>query len=306
MSLFYAAVCGIMLGPLAEVPATLADIYQTQYQCQPEQIEHYTGDVIAPQDLSSYFPATSSWWPIYTQDQVGGASYRAMIEAGIKPGVIMPEKSFELVMPMTLLKFKRAMHDGAIPVMPMSHNNPNAYSARTTFATALGLSPLLTLVEDGWSDNMLALHAGSYLMDHRALTRYQGLPLPARENHMANSYFYYTNTQPANGGGYTVLINPSATMAKQASTIQYPHLGMSWSYADTAFSNSTHGLDTNLYGLVLTTGTLLAVPVGLIFAHPVPDLLSLLGASISWASLCIGALLLILLAIAALRRLRLK
>ncbi len=303
MSLVLLAVCGITLGPLPEAPPVLASFYSEQYGCTPEVRADFSGDPVARVDLPSFFPAEHAWWPVFTEDQISSPGYRHLIDAGIKPGIMLPENSLDLLSPATFMRYRQAMRDGAVPVQAMSHASPDAYGAKATFAAAMGVRPLAALVTDGWSDNLLAQAPGSYLIDHRATAGYNGLPLPPRDNRLGDSHFYYANARAAHGGGYSIIINPVITDASVPG-IRYPELGISWRYSDTTYQSTLDGLDTSLQGHLLAVGTLFSVPVGLIFARPMPDILSLIGTSVSWISVVIGGCLLLLLAIAALHRLR--
>lgn len=303
MSLSLISICGIILSPLTEPATSLSSLYESHYGCTPEIIEKYDGDLVKPKNLTSYFPSKKTLWPIFTEEQIESQEYNKLIKTGVKPGIILPADSLSLLEPSKYFLYRNAMKNGAIPVLTMSTNNPKGYAARATFASAIGVRPLAALVEDGWSENLLALPVGSYLVDHRQTTENRSLPLPPRENQIGSSYFYFTDKSSALGGGYSIIINPSSTEILK-SDIQYPKLGISWDYGDSVYKSSLEGLETSFKGHLMAVVTLISVPIGLFFSRPWPDILVLLGTSLSWGSIFIGGSLMLLLSIAAVRRLR--
>jgi|GEM_PF-142733 len=298
-------VCQLAVGPIPYAPPVMMQIYQAQYAC-PVRTQMADSDkkAMSPMDVASYFPSPSAWWPVFTMDHLRDPVYRALIEQGIKPGLILPQKTADLVTPKIILQVRRAIHDGAIPILIMPHNKPNSLNAKATFVSAMGFRPLAVLVKGGWSDNLPALLAGSYLIDYSDRPGDGELPLPARENLFRQSFYYYAAHTPAQGGGYSIVINPGSDMLAQGSQIRYPHLGVSWRYGDATYTSTLDGLDTSVQGRLIEFGTLLSVPVGTLFSYHLPDILDLAGSVISWTSLLIGGVLLLLLIIAIVLRWR--
>jgi hypothetical protein len=167
MNLVYIVICGVTLGPLPPVPPTLERLYQQQYGCAPQHTQHPTDHPIAKENAGALFPALDSAWPIFTKEQIGGAIYLETLERGIKPGILLPNDQWEILRPSLYYRYKTAIQDGAIPVLEFQSATPSAFSAKASYAAAIGLSPLAALVTDGWSENALFLRAGTYLMDHR-------------------------------------------------------------------------------------------------------------------------------------------
>jgi hypothetical protein len=101
-----------------------------------------------------------------------------------------------------------------------------------------------------------------------------------------DAYLYYASSNPAPGGGFSVVINPS--VAPKANEVKYPKLGMTWEFADHIYVSTPAGLKTGFLGYLTATALLFAVPTGLIFARPMPDILVLAGSALSWISFLIG------------------
>ncbi|SHE39565.1 hypothetical protein SAMN02745117_00230 [Lampropedia hyalina DSM 16112] len=335
MILTHILLCSLILEPAPAPQPLLVQLYVQEYGCHPlrglpdkvpaldaPEQEPSDGDgtaaplpgrvaklevaqaVVAMRDIGSYFPAEQRWWPLFTDRQAAQPIYRQMLGAGVKPGVLLPENPLEILKPSTYRFYYQAVQEGAIVVQPMRNHQFDHFAARASFASALGLRPLAALVVDGWSDNLLAAGKGAYLIDHRGSSGYGGLPVPARQHEVQGRYIYHASDTLPHGGGFAVVIDPQYWPDGGVGRVDYPELGLSWEYLNSDFHSRLEGLETSPMGHVLAMATLLSVPVGLFFATPWPNVLQWVGTSISWVSLVIGAGLLLLLILAALRRLR--
>lgn len=314
MMLTHVLLCSLLVGPVTQPSPLLANLYEQQYGCRPTPATAEPGVLaelakddlspVASEQVGSFFPAAPRWWPLFTNAQIGNAGYLKMQEQGIVPGVLLPENPLALLAPKNYLKYRQAAKDGAVMVQVLHTAHMSEFAAHASFATALGLRPLAALVVDGWSDYIPSAGNGAFLVDHRASAGYQGLPVPARINQLDGRFFYYANDVLPVGGGLSVLIDPPEAMSHAVANVDYPQLGLTWRYAGADFQSDQDGLHTSIAGYVLAMLTLFAVPVGVFYAAPWPDVLQLLGTSISWFWLFVGACLLALLILAALRRLR--
>ena len=288
-------ICGMLIATANFPDATLQQFYQQYYHCEikPTTLKD-SSQAQSPHAITRLFPQPPSWWPIFTADQLSSDSFKHMIQHGIKPGVILPDKYFSVL---DYIKIKEAVNQGAIPVVLYQIKHPKYFAAKATLSTALGLRPLAAFVETGWDENMIAQPAGSYIIqsDHS-----KSLNIPARQIQHHQHYFYQATIDPSQDEGYQVLINPPVDLPLEH--IQYPQLGISWKFNQINYQSTPEHVKTSLAGYVLIAASIVILPLDYIFSFSYPSLLSSFGSSISWVSLVLGGFLLLLLIISIIRR----
>ncbi|MGM7339870.1 hypothetical protein ACOI3M_08295, partial [Acinetobacter baumannii] len=102
--------------------------------------------------------------------------------------------------------------------------------------------------------------------------------------------------------GYEIIINPPADLP--LSNIRYPQLGISWNFNNIDYESTPEHVSTNLIGYIFIILSIVVVPLDLILTTTYPDLLGTFGSYISWISLVVGAILLLLLISSIIRRVR--
>lgn len=290
-------VCGLILMTQTAPDVTLQQFYQKYYQCnidvdaQPNQTPWPSS-----QDISMFFPEPREWWPIFTVDQLNSPSYKRIIKQGIKPGILLPNEYFKFT---TYWKVKNAVYDGAIPVALFESDHPYYFGAKATFSTAIGLRPLAALLKTGWDPNLNTVPAGTYIIQSQ---NNNTLPLPTREIQSNQHYFYHAQEKSEYGNGYQVIINPSADI--DLNNIRYPHLGVSWNFNHILYTSTPIEIQTSFLGYLFIFGSIVVIPLDIILGSHYPDLLSTFGSSISWISLLLGGVLLLILVISIIRRIR--
>ncbi|HAV5777833.1 TPA: hypothetical protein JI165_06600, partial [Acinetobacter baumannii] len=88
------------------------------------------------------------------------------------------------------------------------------------------------------------------------------------------------------------------------SNIRYPQLGISWNFNNIDYESTPEHISTNLIGYIFIVLSIVVVPLDLILTTTYPDLLGTFGSYISWISLVVGAILLLLLISSIIRRVR--
>lgn len=292
-------ICGLLVTSATFPDATLQQFYQQYYHCSIEHaVQHTTTPAKSFQSITELFPQPATWWPVFTADQVESASFKRLIETGVKPGIILPNEYFSAI---RYYKIKKAVNEGAIPIAYYEMQHSKYFAAKATFSTAIGLRPLAALIENGWDENLISQPAGSYIIQTDSINE---LPIPARKIQHHQHFFYQAITDASQTSGYQVVINPPADMP--INNIEYPHLGISWEINRIRYTSTTEGVETNLFGYLLIALSTVVIPLDYIYSAHYPSLLSTFGSSISWISLLLGGGLLLILVISIIRRRRIN
>jgi len=268
-------ICGIIIASSQYPDATLQQFYRQYYHCEIKA-EQNKKEVQRTDDLSMFFPYQDTWWPVFTIDQISSDSFQQLIHKGIKPGIILPDEVFGF--PHYFL-LKEAVSQGAIPIALYKSEQPQYFAAKATFSTAIGLRPMAAFVSTGWDENLISQLTGSYIIQFNP----SQLPLPSREILQGQHLFYSAKSFNGHISGYEIIVNPPADLP--TTNIRYPQLGISWKYIFI-------GLST------------VVVPLDLILTSNYPNLLGTFGSYVSWFSLVVGLILLLLLISSIIRRVR--
>lgn len=293
-------ICGAFLVSVQHFPdPTLQKIYKQEYGCSFE-IQPASPDeklsIHRTREIHVFFPSQSTWWPLYSYDQINSTSFNRMLENGIKPGIIIPS-TVNWAYYRTL---KSAVQRGAVPVLEYRLEDPDYFSSEATLATAFGLRPVAAYVPDGWDANLLIQPKGTYLIQH---TRGIGqLPLPAREIKFNQLTLYATTTKDHLIVGKQIILNPADTVPLH--NIQTPEFGLSWRFNGIDFKSDYEQIHTSPAGYGLLIASFVLLPMDLILNTRYPSILSTLGSSISWVSLLLGIGLFVLLSISIIRTVR--
>jgi len=292
-------ICGMLISASHFPDATLQSFYQQYYHCQIERSAYETSTQIqSASSVSQLFPQTSTWWPIFTVDQLQSASFKNLIQNDIKPGIILPNEYFSIV---DYYKIKKAVSQGAIPIAVYQMKYSKYFAAKATFSTAIGLRPLAAIVETGWDENLIAQPAGNYIIQSDDSNE---LNVPARMIQHRQQYFYQATTDVTQNSGYQIIVNPPVDIS--LNHIAYPHLGISWKLNHINYQSTTDGVETNIIGYIMMAISTVIIPLDYILSAPYPSLLSTFGSSISWISLLLGCGLLLILIISIIRRRRIN
>ncbi|OEC89747.1 hypothetical protein [Acinetobacter sp. YK3] len=292
-------ICGLLVSTANFPDTTIREFYQQYYHCsiQPAQ-NQVASQTELPRNIAALFPQPSTWWPVFTSDQLESESFKRLIDKGIKPGVILPNEYFSAI---KYYKIKKAVDEGAIPVAFYQMQHSKYFAAKATFSTALGLRPLAALIETGWDENLISQPAGSYIIQSDSPNE---LRIPARKIQHHQHYFYQAIKDPSQASGYQVVINPPADMP--VNNIEYPHLGISWDINNIQYTSTADGVETNIFGYLLIALSTVVIPLDYVYSAQYPSLLSTFGSSISWISLLLGGGLLLILIISIIRRRRIN
>ncbi|MCH7336910.1 hypothetical protein [Acinetobacter sp. NIPH 2699] len=292
-------ICGLLIATEHFPDTTLQQFYQQYYHCtiQPAKTD-LRSQIQSPQAVTQLFSYPETWWPIFTADQLQSDSFKQLIEKGVKPGVILPDNYFSLI---EYYQIKKAVNAGAIPIALFQMHHSKYFASKATFSTALGLRPLAALIETGWDENLIAQPAGNYIIQSDDRNH---LSIPARKIQHHQHYFYQASTDSSQTSGYQVLINPPIDMP--VTNIEYPQLGISWNLNKIKYTSTTTGVETNIFGYLMIVMSTIVIPLDYLLTSHFPSLLSSFGSSISWISLLLGGILLLLLNIAIIRRRRIN
>lgn len=299
MSLYINA-CNIFIASLQQLPdPTLQQIYQQTLNCSITQV-HTTTSVnlpsIAVSQINNFFPHEIYWWPVYTTDEINSKSFRRVISSGIKPGIILSNEHLSFKQ---YQKAKYAVLQGAIPVLEYAPQYTASFSNKAMFYTALGLRPLAAYIPTGWNPNVLSRPKGTYIFQN---TKKNEFPLPTREIFFQGHNLYAAQASSYNLTGTQIVINPPDDMP--LNNIIYPKFNISWQFHGVAFTSTQHGIDTSFLGYILIPLSLLSIPIDVIVNSRYPNILTSLGTSISWISLLLGLVLLVVLIISIIKRAR--
>ncbi|PVZ85243.1 hypothetical protein C9426_20395 [Serratia sp. S1B] len=279
--------CSLLINTSHVPDVMLKQFYQQYYQCPIVQLAQPTRKPdIAPEQVSMLFPAQSYWWPVFTIDQIGSASFQRVLHQKIRPGVLVSYTGFS---PLTYWKVKQAVDQGAIPLFEFSTERPAAFSSHAVIASAMGIRPLGVYSTSGWTPMLLALPKGLYVIEAQP----QQLPLPSREIQFGNHYFYNANQYSGQNIGMNVIVNPPKNIV--LSNVRYPKLGIAWNFHGVDFESTPEGLETSIWGYTLLLASVSIVPLYLLLSIEFPEILGFFGTSASWLSLVLGLLLILLL-----------
>ena len=292
-------ICGMLIATPHFPDATLQEFYQQYYHCQ---IERSSADastqVQSASAVPQLFPQTSTWWPIFTVDQLQSESFRNLIEHGVKPGIILPNEYFSVL---NYYKIKKAVNEGAIPIAVYQMKHSKYFAAKATFSTAIGLRPLAAIIQTGWDENIIAQPAGNYIIQPKNPNE---LNIPARVIQHHQHYFYQATTDISQNAGYQIIVNPPIDLPLDH--IRYPHFGISWTLNNIDYRSTPDQVETNIFGYAMIAMSTVIIPLDYILSTRYPSLLSTFGSSISWISLLLGCTLLLSLIISIFRRRRIN
>ncbi|WP_373358675.1 hypothetical protein ACEN3H_04885 [Acinetobacter lactucae] len=287
-------ICGIIIASSQYPDATLQQFYRQYYHCEIKAEQTKT-EVQSTDDLSMFFPYQDTWWPVFTIDQISSDSFQQLIHKGIKPGIILPDEVFSFSHYFLL---KEAVSQGAIPIALFKPEQPQYFAAKATFSTAIGLRPLAAFVSKGWDENLISQPAGSYLIQFNP----SQLPLPSREIKQKQHLFYSVKSFNGHISGYEIIVNPPTDLS--VTNIRYPQLGISWRFNKINYVSTPKEVETSLIGYIFIALSTVVVPLDLILTSNYPNLLGTFGSYISWFSLVVGLILLLLLISSIIRRVR--
>ena len=287
-------ICGIIIASSQYPDGTLQQFYRQYYHCEITS-EVTKNEVQSINDLSMFFPYQDTWWPVFTIDQISSDSFQQLIHKGIKPGIILPDEVFGF--PHYFL-LKEAVSQGAIPIVLFKPEQPQYFAAKATFSTAIGLRPLAAFVTSGWDENLVAQSPGSYILQLNP----SKLPLPSREVRQNHHLFYSAKSFNGHISGYEIIINPPSDLPLK--NIRYPQLGISWKFNNINYVSTPEHVKTSFIGYIFIGLSTVVVPLDLILTSTYPDLLGTFGSYISWISLVIGLILLLLLISSIIRRVK--
>jgi len=287
-------ICGIIIASSQYPDTTLQQFYRQYYHCEITS-EVTKDEVQSSDDLSMFFPYQDTWWPVFTIDQISSDSFQQLIHKGVKPGIILPDEVFGF--PHYFL-LKEAVSQGAIPIVLFKPEQPQYFAAKATFSTAIGLRPLAAFVSTGWDENLVAQSSGSYIVQLNP----SKLPLPSREVRRNHHLFYSAKSFNGHISGYEIIINPPTDLP--TTNIRYPQLGISWKFNNINYISTTEHVNTSFLGYIFIGLSTVVVPLDLILTSTYPDLLGTFGSYISWISLVIGLILLLLLISSIIRRVK--
>lgn len=157
---------------------------------------------------------------------------------------------------------------------------------------------MAAFVNTGWDENLISQPAGSYIIQLNSAN----LPIPSREIKQGKHLFYSAKNFNGHVSGYEIIINPSTDLP--LSNIRYPQLGISWKFNNIDYVSTPEHVRTNLIGYIFIGLSVVVVPLDLILTTTYPDLLGTFGSYISWISLVVGLILLLLLISSIIRRVR--
>lgn len=299
MSLYINA-CNIFIASLHQLPdPTLQQIYQQTLNCSITRVHATTSanlPSIAASQINNFFPNEIYWWPLYTTDEINSKSFQRVISSGIKPGIILSNEHLSFKQ---YQKAKYAVLKGAIPILEYDPQHADSFSAQAMFYTALGLRPLAAYIPTGWNPNVLNHPKGTYIFQN---TEKNEFPLPTREIFFQDHTLYAAQASSYNLTGTQIVINPPDDIPLD--NIIYPKFDISWQFHGVAFTSTPHGIDTSLLGYIIIPLSLLSIPIDVIVNSRYPDILTSLGTSISWISLLLGLVLIVVLIISTIKRAR--
>ncbi|MCE5995752.1 hypothetical protein [Acinetobacter nosocomialis] len=287
-------ICGIVIASSQYPDATLQQFYRQYYHCEIKA-EQIKSEVQSSNDLSMFFPYQDTWWPVFTLDQISSESFQKFVHNGIRPGIILPDEVFGF--PHFFL-LKEAVSQGAIPIVLFKTEQPQYFAAKATFSTAIGLRPMAAFVSTGWDENLISQPAGSYIVQLNS----SAVPLPSREIRQGQHLFYSAKVFNGHVSGYEIIINPPADLP--LSNIRYPQLGISWKFNNIDYASTPEHVNTSLVGYIFIGLSVVVVPLDLILTTTYPDLLGTFGSYLSWISLVVGLILLLVLISSIIRRVR--
>lgn len=299
MSLYINA-CNIFIVAVQQLPdPALQEIYQKSLNCPITQIQSGISPNLPTfpiNQINNFFPHEIQWWPLYTSDEINSKSFKRMLAHGIKPGIILSNQHLSLKQ---YQQEKYAVLQGAIPVLEYNPQYPNYFNSKALFYTALGLRPLAAYISTGWNPNILSHGNGTYIFKN---TDTHQLPLPTRTISFKNQTFYAAQLNPHTLTGTQIIINPPNNIP--LNNIIYPQLKISWQFHGVTFTSTKDGIETSFLGHILIPLSLLAIPIDVILNSHYTDILSSVGTSISWISLFLGLVLLLILIISIIKRVR--
>lgn len=260
-------VCGLLVATATVPDATIQSFYQQYYHCNIETgTIQVSSQIQPPLAVNEIFPQPATWWPVFSSDQLQSASFKRIKQQGIRPGVILPNDYFSVI---EYLSVKKAVNEGAIPIIIYQMKHSKFFAAKSTFSTAIGLRPLAALIETGWDENMISQPAGSYIIQS---DRSLQLPVPARQIQHHQHYFYQAVNDSSQSSGYQIIINPAINVP--LNNIEYPQLGISWQLNHINYRSTPEQIHTSLVGKFLIAATVIVIPLDYIFSTRYPSLLS--------------------------------
>ncbi|MDP1539401.1 MAG: hypothetical protein Q8L72_01950 [Moraxellaceae bacterium] len=297
MSLISLSLCGILLQPSLTPAPMLEQVYEDTYGCLLEVAEA-SPKAINPNQLYRYFPGDSKYWPVFTADHIPSKAFDSYIDSNVKPGIVIPLSSTKNFSFSTYKAFRSAVKRGAIVIVQGQTANQSELYSAATFALAVGLRPQLFLKNNHLEDSFLTYESGSYLFNNESNTLH--LPVPNGLHIVQEKTVIPLSSTKNYGSGLQAIVNPSFD-PQIVESIEYPPLGVEWTYAGSHFISSPEGLKTGPMGHAWTLITLIAVPIGVFLAGDLPNFFAMGATTISYVSVVFGSLLIGLFIIAIIR-----
>ncbi len=301
MNLVSLNLCGILLQPVLAPSPVLEAIYHDSYGCTLESGEassSTTTVTVSPTKLYRFFPGQPTYWPVFDISQIHQEDYNRYIDAGIKPGIILPSSLTKAMSLKNYWKLRDATKDGAIVIVQGSTFNSKELYASATFASAIGLRPQLFLKNNHLDSLFVNFDSGNYIFNNENYTHH--LPVPNGIHTVHNKNVIPMSTYKTYGNGIQAILNPKFDQLIVENT-EYPPLGVEWTFAGSSFISTPESLKTNLAGHAWTLFTLIAVPIGMYLTGDLPSLLPMAANIASSISIIFGLLLIGLLVIAIIR-----
>lgn len=284
-------ICGYLVGPARMPNALVQDLYAHSVGCQIAATSPHAERLIPPENLNDLFPASTSFWPVFTGDAAQERALREYLRSGVKPGLLLPADLLDLNKPWVLMRYRRAAAAGAIPILQISKPQQDI-AAMATLAAAFSLEPQAVWVTKPIAPSLTWKTASTYISDAEADENRQQLPWPNREIAIAGNH-YYAGHHTLHAYGFAVIKNPPTDWIGVV-PIRHPQLGMHWKFGETPFETNTE-LSTSLFGRLVLLSALFTGMIAAPFVRPLPSFFSLMGYSLSWLSIVVGAVLLLIL-----------
>lgn len=239
------------------------------------------------QQITDYFPAEAHNWPVLrAEDPALLTQVNALVDTGIRPGVLLPQLHAAAPLPAKLRRrLTEARSAGALPIAQISGALPAAQRAARYRWCLSDLCPVAWYLPDGLRSDVSRLAPGLYL----AAPHWQGhtdWPLPPRLLSLDSSHKIMPLLEyaPAAGGSAAVF-DPNAWRTFASGP---PRTTQHWRWLGIDFVADADGVYTGILGnaMLLIGGGCITLWQWSSSAHV--DLLALISSNFSWAVLILG------------------
>ncbi|MDP1539387.1 MAG: hypothetical protein Q8L72_01880 [Moraxellaceae bacterium] len=303
MNLVVLNLCGVLLQPVLAPSPALEAIYRDSYGCNFESSSEgaLNSTTVSPAKLYRFFPGKPTYWPVFDPYHIDQENYNFYINAGIKPGIILPDSLTKNISIKEYRKIRGAIKDGAIVIVQGTTFNSKELYASATFASAIGLRPQLFLKNNHFDSSFNDFDSGSYIFNNEVYTHH--LPVPNGIHKVNNKHVIPMSTYKTYGHGMQVIRNPTFDPLI-VENIEYPPLGVEWKFAGSRFVSTPESLETSLVGHAWALFTMIAIPIGAYLTGELPSLFPVAANLASSFSVLFGLLLIIIFVFAIFRNRR--